>query len=813
LHGHYSKQGPTIGHAQRYKKRYKMNSAQNPYTFGAWVKTRRRKLDLTQAELGKRAGCSAAAIRKLEADERKPSRQLAETLARALEISNSDQETFLMMARGVLTDNLPTASSETRPSIPNNLPALLTSTIDRSHDLTAVSSLIRENSIHLVTLLGPPGIGKTRLSIQTGTELLPDFPEGVWFVDLAEMEQAAFFTATVSRSLGFLELPPSPEITQLIAGLRQRQILLILDNFEHIVDQAAVDVVRILKNCPELRILVTSRVPLHIYGEHEYPLPALTIPPRGWEKDPDSLLGFEAVQLLVARTRQHQPKFSITPENAKAVVEICNVLEGIPLALELAAASLRRMTISEMVSLLNGFNGMNWVQQIGTSARDLPQRQRTLENVVAWSYSLLVSPQQDLFRKLGVFAGWFDDDAVAAICFDDPKPTLTEVHELLDGLCDQSLLVRDFQNGIPCWRMLELIHEYADLKLDSGGRDSLKPRFTQHFLNKLEAVNQITEHKQQDAFYHLNVRNLHTALKWAIAEKNSELGFLLAQHMSDLWMSHGYSKEGLELLKQLFALPDPSPPEVRIDRLEDAADLAWQKHDFGAGLAFSKETAELARINGLESQYLWFLNRLGRIYIEQGLYQEARQALEECYTQAKAKPGLINPGTPLAQLGELALFEGRIEEAKTALKQAILLLTETDDIFLAMVKVDLAEIAMAEKQYAQAFDWLLQSYEIAAANLRRSLAFLFSVAGLLVLSPGSKKRDLVAAAQIYGAIDTLSERSAVIMGSFYQENKSSRIALARKRLTAQEWLKAHQAGQSLIREEAFELAKKELKPS
>ncbi len=793
-----------------------MSAAQIPESFGEWVKSRRRKLDLTQVELGKRAGCSAAAIRKVEADERKPSRDLALSLSRALEIPDVDRETFLLMARGVFTDKRPGAVVETRLSVPNNLPALLTSTIDRSNDLTAVSSLIRDKTIHLVTLIGPPGIGKTRLSIQSGTDLLPDFPDGVWFVDLAEMENAEFFAATVSRSLEFLKQLPSPGLSQLIAGIKDRKLLLILDNFEHIVDQAAVDVAQILKNCHDLKILVTSRVPLHITGEHEYPLPPLTIPSRGEDKDPGTLMGFEAVQLLAARIRQHQPKFSITPDNAIAVIEICTILDGIPLALELAAASLRRMTLDEMVSLMKGFHGVNWVRQIGSPTRDLPQRQRTLETVVAWSYTLLTDSQQELFCKLGLFSGWFDNEAVASICFDNPKPSLAETNDMLGNLSDRSLLVRDFVDGIPCWRMLEIIHEYANLKLDVELRDSLRLRFTQNFLGKLKAVNQIADHNQQDSFYHFNVSNLHSALKWAIAEKDTELGFELAENLDDLWMSHGYSKEGLELLEQLFALPDPSPPVVRISRLTAAADLAWQKYDFETSLAFSKESGELAIANGLLGPQIWFLNRQGRIFIEQGNFEDARQVLEECYKLALDHPGEINPGSPLVQLGELALFEGKIAEAKFQLENAIHHLTEIQNespIFIAIAYVDMAEVALFEEDFEQTRHWLTLSSEFILSNNRRLMAYLCAMAGFIILSPDRQKKDLVKAAHIYGAIESISEKSGIILGTFYQEKKSERIAQARKRLTAREWEEAFQAGQHLSRDEVIDLSKRELEKS
>lgn len=790
-----------------------MSIVDNLQSFGDWVKTRRRKLDLTQAELGKRAGCSAAAIRKVEADERKPSKQLAETLASALEIAESDREIFLQMARGVFTDKLPGTPIDRKQSNPNNLPALLTSTIERTHDLSAATSLIREVSNRLVTLLGPPGIGKTRLSIHAGTELLPDFPDGVWFVDLAELENGAFFAGAVSRSLEFLELPPSPGIPQLIAGLKERKLLLILDNFEHIVDQAAVDVAQILKSCPELKTIATSRVPLHIYGEHEYPLPSLSLPPRGNEKDPDALMGFEAVQLLVARIRQHHPKFSVTPENAEAVIEICNILEGLPLALELAASSLHRMTLDEMVSLLNGFHSESWVSQIGTQARDLPKRQRTLENVVAWSYSLLTESQQDLFCRLGIFSGWFDDEAAMEVCFNNSRPPLAKVHEELEELSDKSLLVRDFQNGIPCWRMLELIHEYASLRLGLEIRMAVGERHALYFLRRLKSINQETDLKKREGDFHLHAGNLHSAIRWAIENKDTELGFQLAWNMDDLWMNHGYSREGLELLKHLFALPDQSDPLIRISRLQMAADLAWHKAEFETSMAFSRETAALANEHGLKAPYLWFLNRQGRIFIEQGLYEEARKVLEECHSKALADPSLINPGTPLAQLGEIDYFEGRLDDAKSKLEVAIRFLTETDDtdyIFISIAHTDLAEVALAQQDFPKARYWLEKAKVYAGINIRRTLVFLCAATGNLILSPDRKKSDFILTAQLYGAIDAVSERSGIILNSFYQKTNSERMAIAQKQVTPDDWKVNYLVGQHLTREQAIDIAKQAL---
>ncbi len=269
---------PYVGHAWRDKNRDNLHHDNTLTTFGSWVRTRRKQLDLTQAELGRRAACSEATIRKIEADERKPSRQLAELLARALLIPPINTQRFLLLARGTYLEEPNYQTTEVMPTN-NNLPALLTSTINRVRDQTALIGLLKDQLVHLVTIIGPPGIGKTRLSIHCGNEVLADFPDGVWFVDLSEISDPRFLISSIAHSLTSFDLPPSPDLNQLVRGLRNRQLLLILDNFEQIAEEGAIDVARMLKNCPHIKILVTSRLPLHIYGENEYPLAPLTIPP------------------------------------------------------------------------------------------------------------------------------------------------------------------------------------------------------------------------------------------------------------------------------------------------------------------------------------------------------------------------------------------------------------------------------------------------------------------------------------------------------------------------------------------------------
>ncbi|MCA2002080.1 MAG: helix-turn-helix domain-containing protein, partial [Chloroflexi bacterium] len=636
-----------------------MNPDPIPASFGAWVRARRRQLDLTQAELGQRAGCSEAAIRKIEADERKPSRELAELLAGALHIPPAEREEFLRFARGILTGEIKASP----PLTANNLPSLLTSTVNRTQALSELTGLLTHPNARLVTLVGPPGIGKTRLSVECGYALLENFPDGIWFVDLAEVVNPDFFIPTLARSIPSRSLPPSPTIAHLLGELGGKSTLLILDNFEQIVEKSALEVAQILKTCPRVKILVTSRAPLQIYGEHEYPLPPLSIPPPNAEKTQAGLMQFEAVQLFVTRTRQHQPHFVITPQNAPAIIEICAIMEGIPLALELAAASLRQMTLDEMLQLLRS---QDWVSQISTPARDLPQRQRTLEHVIAWSYNLLDDRQKQGFSRLGVFSSWFDLEAAANICELDAAAA----RHLLNALSNHSLLVRGIFAGKHHWRMLELIHAYAGARLTPEGRTDAERRKAQHFLQRLDTLPQSPA--ERDSFFNINHSNLSSSLAWAIDAQQTGLAYQLSRFLDEkYWSEHGYFREGLEMLRKLLELPGDIPPALRAQRLQTASDFAWQQHDFETAILYCREAAELGRVHDLKQQYPLYLNRLGRIYVEQEHYAEAKEALQEALDQANDHPEYLNPGIPLAQLGEVALFEGRVEEAQSHLRRAI----------------------------------------------------------------------------------------------------------------------------------------------
>jgi predicted ATPase len=455
------------------------------------------------------------------------------------------------------------------------------------------------------------------------------------------------------------------------------------------------------------------------------------------------------------------------------------------------------MTLAEMVSLLRG---KDWVKQIATPARDLPQRQRTLENVIDWSYTLLTEEQKGLFCKLGVFSGWFDVDIAAAICQDEHSRVLN----ILNALTDHSLILREIFQGKTHWRMLELIHEYAASKLTDEQSSQVELLRTNYFIQRLQELKKDASESQYADFFHVNVGNLHSALEWVIKSRRTELGYQMTGLLDDYWSSYGYFKEGLGFMRGLFVLPYEGKPLIRAERLQMASDLAWQLYDFETALNYSKEAAELGRVHGLRGEYPWYLNRLGRIYIEQGKLAEARESLTKALELAYEDSSILNPGSPLAQLGEIALFEGSLDEARSLFEKALTHLSNDDDIFTAITKTDLAEIALMQDGFAKARFWLAEALDPASKHARRFMVLLSALAGYLVLAPHGDKRT---AAEYYGAIDALIERSGIVLGAFYQNLNQKRIRLAREKLSEGEWQKAYETGRGWERGAAIQRAK------
>lgn len=752
-------------------------------SFGAWVRSLRKQLDLTQAELGRRTGCSAAAIRKIEADERRPSRQLAELLVVALQIPNAQREQFLHLARGLVI------AKETpgRKTTLHNLPVLLTPTIGRNEELALLCRWLHDPAVHLITLLGPPGIGKTRLSIQAGYTVLNDFADGVRFVDLAEITRADQFYLAIQRAFSEFGQYPDPAGEQLLNFLQEKSLLLILDNLEQIAEGAAVEIVRILQICPKIKIFATSRTPLPLYGEYTYRLPPLTTPPPEAVAAPEKLMNYEAVQLFAARVQQHDISFKVSAENAHTIIRLCTLLDGIPLAIELAAASLRRMTLEELwtMSLRR-----NWIRQTRNDALNIPSRQRTLEKVIEWSYQLLSSQEQEFFSTMGIFFGWFSEEAAAALYLTTPE----NARQHLQTLTDHSLLIRQSLQGYTVWRMQDPIREYALRRLSQERRQSIHRLHAEYFIQQLQSFQKKpTTTAERLNFYDLHHLNLMAALHWEMREESTGAAFQIQEALDELWSAQGYQRQELVVTDRWLSLPEDLPPAAIIQHLYTAADLARQKFNLGTALEYAQKALEISRKHESVGLTAGLLNLIGRIYIEQENFSEARAVLQECYTLSQTLPQQLNPGLPLTQLGEIALFEGRLNESRALLTQSLEQLPRSMILFQAMAATDLAEIALQQGDLLQTRYWLEQACLTASQHVRCIVVFLGTLAGYLTLSC-QNDAGLRRAASLFGAIEALRQRSGVQLNRFYQHLSQERAGLLRQKLPPDVWESTYKAG-------------------
>src|SRR5262245_33625970 len=439
-----------------------------PATFGALLKRYRLRAGWTQEALAERAGVSARAVSDLERGlNRAPQRGTRDRLVEALGLAAEERRGVELVARPAPRRPRPSAPPEPRPPAdarPHNLPLSLTSFVGREHELAAVRTVVAEH--RLVTLTGPGGIGKTRLALQAAAGLLPGCPHGVWLIDLAAAAAAAAVARGVAAAVGVREEPGRPLLATLAAALAPRRLLLVLDNCEHLLDACATLADALLRACPHVRLLATSREALGIAGEAVWRVPSLAVPvDTAGQPAPDAtgLAGYAGVRLFADRAAAVQPAFTLTEQNATAVAAICARLDGIPLALELAAALVRVLPPRQLLARLD-----DRFRLLTSGDRAAPPRQQTLRATMEWSYALLTEPERRLFARLAVFSGGWTLEAAEAVGAGNGVGE-TDVLDLLARLVDQSLVIADeASGGTARFRLLETVREYAREQLTAS---------------------------------------------------------------------------------------------------------------------------------------------------------------------------------------------------------------------------------------------------------------------------------------------------------------------------------------------------------
>lgn len=448
-------------------------------SFGQWLKQRRKALDLTQEGLAQQIGCAKVTLRKIETGERRPSRQIAELLAKYLQISVDKHAAFIQFARDEAGESTP--FGDTRFHSPTNLLPQPTLLIGRDEDVVAIRKRLLQPESRLLTLVGPPGIDKTRLALQVAAQVLDNFAEGVFFVALASISDFNLVPTMIANTLDIPDIGPRTPLERLKVFLSNKQMLLLLDNFEQILP-AAPAIADLLAACPWIKLLVTSRAPLRIRQERQLPVAPLALPHLAALPDVETLSGNAAVTLFLERAQAVKPDFSLTAENAPTIAAICTRLDGLPLAIELISA---RIKLLPPTALLERLSGRLLLQSDGL--RDLEPRHRTLNNAIDWSYQLLSTEEQTLFRRLGVFVGGWTLEAAEAICLD--RLNLNPLDGLA-SLLDKNLIKQETGfDGEPRFTMLETIREYALQQLIASGElDPLCQRHLAYFVKLAEQV-------------------------------------------------------------------------------------------------------------------------------------------------------------------------------------------------------------------------------------------------------------------------------------------------------------------------------------
>ena len=551
--------------------------------------------------------------------------------------------------------------------IPNNLPFQATSFIGRERELEEVKSLLK--TARLLSLIGMGGLGKTRLSLQIAAQQVHDFPDGVWFLDLAPISDPALIVSEAAHVLGVREEPDRPLLQTVCAHLRNRRALLILDNCEQVVVAAAQMASAIIKMAPHVRILASSREPLRAPSEQCYLLLPLPVPARG--DGIEAMLRSTAVRLFIDRAQQHKPAFALTEREAPAVAELVARLEGIPLAIELAAARIRALSVADINARLQ-----DRYKLLTGGSRVLQQRQQTLRALVDWSYELLTAEEQIMLDRLGVFVGGFDLAAAEAVCGLEPLAG-EDVLDLLQSLIEKSLVMLEERDDGARYLMLETIREYAREKLaQRGDSAAVAARHCDHYFALAKAArNGLRGPEQADWLWRLEVEvdNIRSAIALSLAGVvDAFIAVKFAVALQGFWILRGYSTEGRKLVHAALALPAiQASPVDRAWSLYVGAALAESQSDHAEARRMLGTCLELRRALGNEVHLAATLSTLSFAQLQAGDAVEASASESEALEIFRRLNDRVGEAIGLLHLGQIWLYRGDDAMARSHLEQCL----------------------------------------------------------------------------------------------------------------------------------------------
>lgn len=550
------------------------------------------------------------------------------------------------------------------------LPAQPHPLIGRTAELDAVSALLTHAGARLVTLTGPAGAGKTRLALAVAARLERGYRDGVVFVDLSALRDPQLVVPALARALHLPERG-GRSLQQVVQDhLRERNLLLVIDNWEQVLE-AAPSLSALLEDCDKIGVLATSREPLRLRWEHRFPLAPLRVPDPRQRISPQSLAAVPACALFVARAQAVRPDFRLTADNAATVAEICTRLDGLPLAIELAAARLTLLTPSAVLKHLEHR------LDLSSGDRDRPARQRTLRDAIAWSYDLLEPPEQIVVQRLAVFSGRFTLSAARAVCH------LEGIEQVLERLVEANLLQIDTVEDELSLRMLETIRAFAAEQLEtSGDVASVRARHAEFYVALAEEAERESGSAEQArwlARLEAEHDNLRAALHTATTREQAELALRLSGALAWFWLARGYWTDGRGWLAAALNCAGIADPKVRTKALRAAAELARRQGAFGEAESCLQQALVIGRELNDREGTARTLNNLGNLAATRGQYDNAQQAYEGSLTLLRALGTRQLLSIALGNLANVRRYQGDLEAARALLEEALELARELDD--------------------------------------------------------------------------------------------------------------------------------------
>jgi predicted ATPase/DNA-binding XRE family transcriptional regulator len=695
---------------------------QDELSFGKWLRKQRRALDLSRRAFASQIGCAEITLRRIEAETLKPSKELAGILLEKLGIPETEWPQWISFARGL--SGFPLSSTPPAKKSITNLPAPLTTFIGRKKEQADVIQLI--GKYRLVTLTGSGGVGKTRLSLKVGEQLLKNYPDGVWLVELAPVADSSLVPQTTVVTLGLREDAQRRSIDVLCDYLREKRMLLLLDNCEHVLDACAQLIDAVLKTCPHLKILVTSREPLNITGEAIYRVPSLGLP--NLLQILDTFRNYESMQLFEERAQLIQFDFSLTLENATSVAEICQRLDGIPLAIELAAAKIAVFSTEQIAKQLHeSFN------LLAEGSRIALPRHQTLRASIAWSWNLLTEVEQRLIRQLSVFVGGWTLEAAQFVCDGD-------VLYLLNSLVTKSLVAMNQRAETTArYSFHETIRQYArEQLLEAGGGEALHDKHLIYFVKLVEQTEPELYRSNQVLWLNKlddELDNIRAAVEWALI-RNADSGLRITSASWRFWDARGHMQELREWLRQLLehhALAD----NLCAQAWAIYSYCYYRQGYFSEAISFATHSLQLASKLVNQQTEAFSLSLLGVSTLLQGNVREGTHLLEQGLALYRALGDKMGQAKTLEWLAFNTTTNP--ERTMTFIKESLGLYRELGNLTGIAVCLNLlSQITMRSGDLKSPVPWIEEGLSISRQlGDQTNEAYILSVSGGLAYWQGN----------------------------------------------------------------------------